>query len=316
MTAWICQAAGSGADGDQLDVVRLRPNFYVIAGAGGNIGVQIGDEGVVLVDAGTKEASRAVVAEIKKLSNQPIRYILNTGADADHVGGNAEVSKSGQTIFPLGTGARAEMTKAMTGGGASILAHEDVLARMGEAAGKSTAFPSDGWPTETYYHKRKYIYFNHEGIEILHLAAAHSSADSAFFFRISDVVMAGDVLDKTRFPVIDLQHGGSIQGEIDALNKLIELAIPPGPFPFEPGGTYIVPGHGRVCDQADVVDYRDMVVIIRDVIRDMMSRGMTLDQIKAASPAKPYAQQYGLDPTWKTNDFVEAVYKSLAAAKK
>ncbi len=316
MAAWICLAAGSTDDRDQLDVLRIRPNFYVIAGAGGNIGVQIGDEGVVLVDAGTKDASRAVLAEIKKLTDQPIRYIFNTSADADHVGGNGEVSKAGQTIFPLGNNARAEMTKAMTGGGASIFAHEGVLSRMSAPAGNATVFPSDGWPTETYYQKRKYIYFNHEGIEVFHEPAAHSDADSEIFFRISDVVMAGDVLDTTRFPVIDLAHGGSAQGEIDALNKLIELAIPPGPFPFESGGTYVVPGHGRICDQGDVVEYRDMVVIIRDVVQDMIAHGMTLDQIKAAAPAGPYQKQYGSNSgPWTTNAFIEAIYKSLTAKK-
>jgi cyclase len=169
-------------------------------------------------------------------------------------------------------------------------------------------------PSETFYQKRKYIYFNHEGIDILRQPAAHTDGDAVVFFRISDVVVAGDVLDKTRFPVIDLEKGGGIEGEIEALNRLIELAIPAGPFVFQEGGTYVIPGHGRICDQADVVEYRDMVVIIRDVIKDMIQRKMTLDQIKAASPAKPYERQYGSEAgPGSTNAFVESVYRSLAA---
>jgi cyclase len=301
-------ARAQGTEG--LDVIQVRPNFYMIAGAGGNIGVQIGPDGVVLVDAGAKGTSAQVLAEIRKLTDRPIRYIINTSADPDHAGGNAELSKAGQTIFPLGGSARSDFIKAMTGAAASILAEENVLKRM---SGRAAEFSSDAWPTETYYQKRKYIYFNHEGIEILHQPAAHTDGDSVVFFRISDVVVAGDVLDTTRFPVIDLQKGGGIQGEIDALNQLIELAIPPGPFIFSEGGTYIIPGHGRLYDQADVVEYRDMIVIIRDVIKDMMQRGMTLEQIQAASPTKPYERQYGSESgPWTTHAFVEAVYKSLA----
>jgi len=151
---------------------------------------------------------------------------------------------------------------------------------------------------------------------VLHQPAAHTDGDSMVFFRISDVVMAGSVLDTTRFPAIHVEEGGSIQGEIDALNRLIRLAIPPGPYVYQEGGTFVVPGYGRICDQADVVEYRDMVVIMRDVIKDMMQRGMTFEQIKAASPAKPYEREYG-SPSGpsSTNEFIEAIYKSLAAKK-
>ena len=151
---------------------------------------------------------------------------------------------------------------------------------------------------------------------MLYQRAAHSDADSIVFFRRSDVVVAGDVIDTNRFPVIDIAKGGSVAGEIDALNRIIELAIPPGPFVFLGGGTYVIPGHGRICTQFDVVEYRDMIVIIRDVIEDMIRRGMTLDQIQAASPAKPFERQYGATSgDWTTRNFVEAVYKSLTGKK-
>ncbi len=283
----------------------------MIAGAGGNIGVQIGPDGVVLVDAGAKGTSAQVLAEIRKLTDRPIRYIINTSADPDHAGGNAELSKAGQTIFPLGGSARSDFIKAMTGAAASILAEENVLKRM---SGRAAEFSSDAWPTETYYQKRKYIYFNHEGIEILHQPAAHTDGDSVVFFRISDVVVAGDVLDTTRFPVIDLQKGGGIQGEIDALNQLIELAIPPGPFIFSEGGTYIIPGHGRLYDQADVVEYRDMIVIIRDVIKDADAarNDARTDPGRVSEQTMRAERQYGSESgPWTTHAFVEGRVQEL-----
>jgi cyclase len=307
-----CRAAEPDTSG--LDVIQLRPNFYMIAGAGGNIAVQIGVDGVVLVDAGTEAAADRVLAALKKLTPLPTRYIINTGADADHVGGNGKLAKAGQTIFtqPLGN---STFLNAMTnGGGASILAHNSVLARMSAPTGKSAAFPVDTWPTEAFFPKRWYVRMNDEGVEVLHQAGAHSDADSFVFFRKSDVVAAGDVFDTTRFPIIDIAKGGSVQGEIDALNRLIELAIPPGPFIYEGIGTYVIPGHGRVCEQLDVVDYRDMVVEVRDAVADMIKQGMTLDQIKAAHPALPYEKEYGTQEG-STSAFVDSVYKSLTAKK-
>ena len=296
-----------------LEIVKVRPNFYMIAGAGGNISVQTGVDGVVLVDAGTEGASDRVLAALRKITDLPIRYIINTGADADHVGGNGKLSKAGLTIFvnPLGN---TTFLNAMTGGGASILAHNSILTRMSAPTGKASAFPAESWPTESFLQKRWYVRMNDEGIEILYQPAAHSDADSFVFFRKSDVVVAGDVLDTNRFPAIDVAKGGGVQGEIDALNKLIELAIPPGPFIYEGVGTYVIPGHGRPCEQLDVVDYRDMVVIVRDVIADMIKQGMTLEQIKAAHPARPYETEYGTQEG-STSAFVEAVYKSLTAKK-
>jgi glyoxylase-like metal-dependent hydrolase (beta-lactamase superfamily II) len=200
------------------------------------------------------------------------------------------------------------------GGGASILAHESVLRRMSAPTGKTSSFPTDTWPTEAFYTERKYLRMSGEAIEVTHQPAAHSDADSFVLFRGSDVVVAGDIFDNTRFPVIDVANGGSIQGEIDALNRLIALAIPPGPFIYEGVGTYVIPGHGRVCEQLDVVDYRDMVVVVRDVIADLIKQGMTLDQIKAAHPARPYETEYGTQEG-VTSAFVESVYKSLTARK-
>jgi len=304
-------AAQDRGKSSALDVLQVRPNFYMIAGAGSNVGVQIGPDGVVLVDAGSAQAADQLLAAIRKITDKPIRYIIDTNADPDHVGGNAKVAQAGKTFFNV-EGPRTEMAKAMTNGGAAaVLATDGVLRRMSAAS-----YPSEGWPTEAFFQPRKAIHLNREGIEILRAPAAHSDSDSFVFFRASDVVMAGDVLDTTGFPHIDLAQGGSLQGEIDALNRLLEIAIPPVPLVNEGGGTYVIPGHGRICDQADVVEYRDMVVVVRDVVQDMIKRGMTLEQIQASSPARPYERQYGVSSNgWTAKAFIETVYKTLTANK-
>jgi len=297
VTALLLVVNASGQTG--LEVLQLRPNFYLIAGAGGNIGVQVGGDGVVVVDSGSGASAEAVLAAIKKITTQPIRYVINTSADADHVGGNEALAKAGQTLFVAGGGVGVGAD--FLGGGASILAAEKVLTRMSAAK-----FPVSAQPSETFQQPRKYMYLNGEGIEVLHQPAAHTDGDSIVFFRRSDVVMAGDVFDITRFPVIDIERGGSVQGEIAALNRIVDTAIPSVPIVSREEGTLVIPGHGHVCDQLDVVEYRDMVSIVRDRIRDLIKAGMTLDQIKAAAPTRGYTRRYGPE-----NNFVEAVYRSL-----
>jgi glyoxylase-like metal-dependent hydrolase (beta-lactamase superfamily II) len=316
LTLAACGAVSSQAE--ELDVVQVRPNFYMIAGAGGNIGVQIGVDGVVLVNAGIASASDQVLAALRKLTPLPIREVIDTNADADFVGGNAKIAKAGQTIFTnLLGGGGGGLAQAMTNGGAAqIVAHDSVMRRMSAPTGKASPFPTDAWPTEAFYPKRWTTRLNDEGIEVLYQPAAHSDADSFVFFRASDVVVAGNILDKNRYPVIDIANGGSIQGEVEALNKLIELTIAPTPYIYKGVGTYVIPGYGRLCEQMEVVDYRDMVVTIRDVIADLIKQGKTLDQIKEARPTLAYEPQYGSTTgSWTTSAFIEAVYKSLTAKK-
>ena len=300
------RAAGQADAG--LEVVKVRKNFYMIAGAGGNIGVQIGSDGIVLVNTGAAAASDKVLAALKTLTDLPIRYIINADAGADFVGGNEKLAKAGYTIFTNALGGGGGLPN---GGGASILAHDSVLRKI--STGKD-AMPNGAWPNEAFFTPRKAIRMNDEGLEIFYQPAAHTNADSFVLFRSSDVVVAGDIMDTTRFPVIDLANGGSIQGEIDALNRLIDLTIAPTPFIYKDVGTYVIPGHGRVSEQMEVVDYRDMVVLVRDVVADLAKQGRTLDQIKAARPALPYETRYGTQ-AGVTNAFVEAIYKSLQAKK-
>lgn len=298
----------ASAQTPDLDVQQIRPDFYVISGAGGNIGVQIGSDGTLVVDAGTEDRADAVVDAIRKIAKTPVRYVIDTGPDADHVGGNAAVAKAGQTLFNISNSPLAGLTN---GGAAAILSAEGVLHHMSAPAGGKPPFPSDAWPTETFDGRRSYMYLNGQGIETLHQPAAHSDGDSIVFFRRSDVVMAGDVIDTRRFPVIDIAHGGSIQGELDALNKLVELAIPSFPLVWQQAGTYVVPGHGRIYTQYDVVEYRDMVTIVRDRVRALIADGRTLEQVQTARPTRGYPQFGAASGPWTTAMFVEAIYQSL-----
>jgi glyoxylase-like metal-dependent hydrolase (beta-lactamase superfamily II) len=300
-------AVGQAQD---LEVLQVRPDFYMIAGAGGNIGVQVGEDGVVVVDSGSSAQADAVLAAIKRITPQPIRYVINTSADPDHVGGNEKLSQAGQTLF---TGRTIGLPTEFAGTAASILATENVLTRM---SGATPEYPTAALPTETFFYPRKYMFLNGEGIEVLHQPAAHSDGDAIVFFRRSDVVVAGDVLDTTRFPVIDITRGGTIDGEIAALNRLVDIAIPSVPIVSREIGTSIIPGHGRICDQLDVVEYRDMVTIVRDRVRDLIKAGRTLDEVKAADPARGYKARYGSTTgSWTAEQFVEAIYRSLASKK-
>ena len=295
-----------------IEVLQIRPNFYLIAGAGANVAVQIGQDGVVIVDTGMSARADQVLAEIRKLTRQPIRYIINTSADPDHVGGNEKLSAAGQSIIP--TGGLNEIASA--GGRAVIFAEENVLARMSAPTGKQAPFPNGAWPTSSYSsalgEKQKDMYLNGEAIQVFAQPAAHTDGDSVVLFRRSDVLVTGDVLDTTRFPVIDIEKGGSVQGVIDSLNRIIVLAVAPTPLVWQEGGTTVIPGHGRLCDKADAVDYRDMVTIVRDVVQDMIKKGMTLEQIQKADPTKGWRKRYGSDAgSWTTNMFVEAVFRSL-----
>nr|UXE44288.1 hypothetical protein Hi04_10k_c1889_00009 [uncultured bacterium] len=288
-----------------LEILEVRPSFFMITGAGANISVQLGEDGVVVVDPGAASNAPAVVAAIKRISSKPIRYVIDTGPDTDHVGGNEALSKAGEKLFTSRNGGAQNAEDLV----APIVSFEGVLRHM-------ATFPSGGWPTEAFHYSRKYMYLNGEAIEVLHQPAAHTDSDVFAFFRQSDVVAAGDVLDTRQFPVIDVDRGGSIQGEIAALNRLVELAVPSVPVVTREAGTVVVPGHGRLCDQFDVVEYRDMVTIIRDRVRDLIKAGRSLAEVKAAQPAKGYMGRYG-NPggAWTTDRFIEAVYRSLAKEK-
>src|SRR5687768_15591331 len=295
--------AGSAA----LETIQIRPNVYVIFGAGSNVVMHVGEDGLILVDSGSAAMADQVLAEIRKVTPDPIRLIINTSADADHVGGNERIAREGDTINPNAFNAGAQ--------NAAVLAHENVLNRVSAPTGQQPPFPIGIWPTETYIARIKSMYLNNDGIQVMHQPAAHSDGDSIVLFRRADVIVTGDILDLRQFPVIDAANGGSVQGELDALNRLLDLAIPAVPLLHKEGRTYLVPGHGRISDHADLVEYRDMVTVIRDRIKSMVDKGLTLAQVKAANPTLGYRGRYGADTgPWTTDMFVEAVYNGLRPA--
>lgn len=297
-------------DNVDIHVLPVRENIYMLVGAGGNITLQTGDDGVVIVDTGIAGTSDKVLAAIRKLSDKPIRYIINTHYHADHVGGNMELSEAGSTI----TGGNITMAIGNPSEGVSIIAHENVLLRLSAAAGKGGGLDPKGWPNDTYFRDSKSMYFNGEGIRIIHQPHAHTDGDSIVFFRKSDVIAAGDIYVTRIYPFIDVEAGGTYQGIVDSLNRIIDLMIP---VYGQDGGTLIIPGHGRLCDIGDVINYREMLTIIGDRIKDMLGRGMTLEQVKAARPTRDYDPRWGATSGWWTTDmFVEAAYKTLSKQKK
>jgi glyoxylase-like metal-dependent hydrolase (beta-lactamase superfamily II) len=332
-------AAATAAQSSGIQILPVRGNLYMLLGAGGNITASVGRDGVLLVDAGRAQTSDEVLSTIRRLQDdldlreappdrgaetrssvagrnseappKPIRYIVDTNADPDHAGGNEKLRLAGRTF----TGGNVAGNIADAGEGAAILAHENVLQRLIEPeAGEGKASP-DAQPTDTYYTESMKLshFFNGEGIQLIHQPSAHTEGDSLVWFRGSDVIAAGDIYSTVSYPVIDLKHGGTINGVIDGLNRILDLSI--AEFRTE-GGTLVVPGHGRLSDSADVAYYRDMVTIIRDRVQAMIAKGMTLDQVKAARPTADYEPRYGATTgSWTTDMFVEAVYVTLGGGK-
>ncbi len=288
----------------KVGILHVQGNVYLVYGAGGNITAQVGDQIVTLVDSGLPEYSEEVRAAIRTVSNKPIGYIINTGIDPDHTGGNGNLAKGGFFMLESANESRPQ---------ASVVAHLRVLERMSEpvdAEDKEAAVPSAAWPTDTYSSADWKLYANGEPVIIEHIPAAHSDADSIVFFRKSDVVSTGEIFDMARYPVIDVQRGGSLQGILNGLNHILkDITVAKH---NEEGGTYIIPGHGHVCDRNDLANYRDMLTIIRDRIQDLVNKGKTLEQVKAAKPTYDYDGGYGSDTgPWTTDMFIETVYREL-----
>ena len=323
-----------------MQILPVRGNIYVLQGAGANITVSIGRDGVLMVDSGLASMGEQVLAAIRRLQNQidlrdkppgwgaetrssvasrnietpakPIRYIINTHVHADHVGANELLRRSGMTF----TGGNVAGNISDAGEGAAIMAHEAVLNRMTSTAGGATPAPADAQPTDTYYTDTMKLshFFNGEGIQLIHQPSAHTEGDSLVWFRGSDIIAAGDIYSTVSYPVIDVKHGGTINGVIDGLNRILDLSV--AEFRTE-GGTLVIPGHGRLSDSADVAYYRDMVTIIRDRVQAMIDKGMTREQVKAARPTSDYEPRYGASSgPWTTDMFVEAVYTTLGGGKK
>ena len=295
-------------DNVQIDVVPVRGGVYMLVGAGGNTTIQVGDEGVMVVDTQFAPLSTKLLNAIKSISDKPIRYVINTHVHPDHIGGNEAISKAGRTraggnvVGDLGAAATAT---------AGIIAHENVLNRLSMPAPGQTAVPFANWPTETFFGKKREFLFNDEAVQIIHEPNAHTDGDSVVFFRRTDVVATGDLFTTVMYPFSDVANGGTRNGYVDALNAILDLTVASN---VNEGGTMVVPGHGRLSDEQDVVEYRDMATIVRDRIREYVKRGMTLDQVKAKKPTLDFDPRYGSDTGfWTTTMFIETIYKEMAA---
>jgi len=323
------------ANAGQLRVLPVRGNIFLVSGAGTNITVSVGKDGVLLVDSGSAAMAEKTLAVIRDLSRRvtaapmplkscvgvvqgcpwwsssellptttspgaprPISFIINTSDDPDDIGGNAVIGAAGRTY-----GVR-NLDNSIPG--AAVVAHENVALRLTQANQSKLV------PTESYGGRDKKLnFFNGEGVVITHPDAAHTDGDSLVYFRGSDVLAVGDVINMTSFPVIDIARGGTVDGLIETLNWILDVCVVEH---MMEGGTIVVPGHGRLIDTADAAYYRDMVTIMRDRVRELRKRGMTLEQIKAARPTRDYDGRYGKNPQWTPAMFVEAIYRTLPKA--
>jgi len=293
----------------QVEILPVQGNVYMIAGAGGNITLQVGSDGVLMVDTGRAAMSDKVLAAVQSLARgRPLRYIINTTHRDEYTGGNEKIAPTGEIVPFREPDYTAGPQGAIDVHRASVVSTLAVLNRMSAPTGARAARAEGAWPDNTFTTPWKRLFFNDEPIVITKVPGT-TDGNSVVLFRKSDVLSSGDLFDLTGYPVIDTKLGGSINAEVDALNKLIEFAVPSN---NAEGGTRVIPAHGRISDHADVVYYRDMITIVRDRIQDMIKNGMTLAQVKAARPTRDYDARYGKTTgAWTTDMFVEAAYNSL-----
>jgi cyclase len=297
-------------DNVQIDTVKVRDNIYMLVGAGGNTTIDVGSDGIMVVDTQFAPLSTKILNAIRAISDAPIRYVVNTHVHGDHIGGNEAISKAGR--FRAGGNVVGDLGAAATAT-AAIIAHENVLKRLSaEPAAGQPQVPFAAWPTETYITKRREFLFNGEAVQIIHEPNAHTDGDSMVFFRKSDVLSTGDLFTTVMYPYIDVANGGTIDGYINALNAIMEITVASN---VNEGGTMVIPGHGRLSDEQDVVEYRNMVTIVRDRIKEYVKRGMTLEQVKAKKPTLDFDPRYGTDTGfWTTSMFIETIYKQMVEA--
>ena len=290
----------------EIHVLPVRGGVYMLVGDGGNIVVQVGDQGAFVVDTGSGQLTDKVLAAIRRLSPKPIQFIANTSFHPAYTGGNEKLKLAGSDPSLVGT--FLALSTPGVGSTASILAHENVVGRMNGSMG-TPATPPESWPIDTYLADRLRRFHNGDSIEMFYAPNASTDGDSFVHFRREDVIVTGDVFNTTQYPFIDVANGGSVQGEIEALNAILGRTV----FQHSgEGGTYVVPGRGYLCDEHEVVEYRDMVAIIRDRVKAMIASGATLAQVKTAKVTADYDTRYGANSgAWTTENFVEAVYASL-----
>ena len=290
----------------EIEVIPVKGKVFMLVVGDMNLTAQVGDQGVLLVDAGPAEMSARILAVISQRFNKPVRYLVNTHAHSDHTGGNLNLSQaSGGRLVGGAPATAAGGAGSPNLSGVIIASHVNALDRMNGLRPEDPPVTIDAWPTSSFLGERKKLFFNGEPIEILHLPAAHTDGDVLVFFRESDVISAGDVFTPDRYPVIDTRRGGTAQGFLAALHRILDMTITEV---NQRGGTRVIGGHGRYGNEADVDDYRNWMTIVRDRVAALAKQGMTLEQAKAARPTLDFDAVFD-HPASGREAFIEAIYR-------
>ncbi len=263
----------------EIEVHHVAGNIYYLSGEGGNIGVSVGEDGIIMVDDQFAPLSEKILAAIRSISDAQIRFLINTHVHDDHVGGNQDIAASG----------------------ALIMAHENVRVRMMEGIRGNPPSPEDAWPILTFRNELK-LHLNGEEVLIIPAPPAHTDGDSYVFFTGSDVLHLGDVFRTTGYPNIDVGNGGSLAGTIAGLQLALDLAGP---------NTKIVPGHGVVSSRDDVQELLDVTLEVRERVSKLVEEGKEFEEIVAARPTAD------LDARWgsRLDRFLPGVYMGIIADK-
>ncbi len=310
-------AAPEASAGTEVQVLQVRPDIYMLTVAGINIAVQTGPDGTIVVGSGPKQSGAAVLEKIKQITRTPIRYVINTSANMDLIGGNGPLVASGRSIIPQPdlpfNNNQGGFTDARVGVYAAVVAHENTLTHQIEQGG------FDPWelPSETFGRPNYQFYMNGQAITVIHQPSAHSDGDCVVRFEGSDVVVTGAVFDMTRFPVIDTARGGTAVGELNAVNDLLNNHVfTSTPIVRNDIGTLVIPVRGPLSNQADVLTYRDMIATVQKRMRHLIGEGKDLKQILAAEPTQGYDTRFGAAGEHASREFVEALYRTMASNKK
>jgi len=258
--------SAQGWDKIEITSEQVTENIYILTGRGGNIGVCIGADGVYVIDDQYGPLSEKILAEIKKLSDKDIKIVLNTHWHGDHTGGNENMAKQGATI----------------------IAHENVRERMSTKQDRGNGRLVDPSPKEALpvitFDENLTLHVNGEDLIAFHVDHAHTDGDVIMYFPKSNVIHMGDTYFKGRFPFIDLYSGGSIDGIISAANKVLSIADK---------DTKIIPGHGALSNKEELQAYRDMLMEVRDRVKQAIQAEMTFEEIKLANLVKDMDEEWG-----------------------